>query len=87
LTEERVHEFQWCWNVDPFGGWNYDASKEATLEAHKEAFGSRACTKGCLESQLDAYYGDDGTRPMNKPEKQAIEKATRPEYEDEFGGS
>jgi hypothetical protein len=69
------------------GGWNYDASKEATLEAHKEAFGSRACTKGCLESQLDAYYGDDGTRPMNKPEKQAIEKATRPEYEDEFGGS
>ncbi|PTV94332.1 HNH/endonuclease VII toxin of polymorphic toxin system [Rhodobacter aestuarii] len=69
----------------PNGGWNYGAARRATLIAHAHAFG-RNCTRGCLESQLDDFYGADRDRPLNKPHKQAIEKATRPDYEKKHGG-
>ena len=56
----------------PNGGWTYGAAKKASLNAHDATFGSeqgegRRCSEGCLEAQLDHFYGDDPNRPMEPP--------------------
>ena len=54
------------------GGWNYGAGKEAALYGHKEAFPDSKCTDECLESQLDAFYGKDNRKSLNKPSTQGL---------------
>jgi hypothetical protein len=56
----------------PNGGWNYGAGKEAALTAHSEVFKGSNCRKVCLEAQLNAYYGDDDSRPLSRPSTQAL---------------
>jgi hypothetical protein len=53
--------------------WNYAAGKAAALDAHKKVFKNDDCNKnGCLEKQLDAFYGNDGNRPLNPPKKREL---------------
>lgn len=54
------------------GGWNYGAGKEAAMTAHKEVFKGAKCNDGCIEAQLDAYYGKGDGRSLSPPETQAI---------------
>lgn len=53
--------------------WNYGAGKAAALEAHQQVFKNDSCSKnGCIEKQLDAFYGNDGDRMLNPPKKSAL---------------
>lgn len=66
--------------------WDYAAGKAAALEAHSETFHNEECHKnGCLEKQLDAFYGPDGSRKLNPPERQALGKDLRPGLLAEYG--
>ena len=40
----------------------YSMAKAWALEAHKDANPNANCTEGCLESQLDHFYGPDGNK-------------------------
>lgn len=58
----------------PSWGFSYGKAKNATLNAHDAAYSSEgppedACDRACLEAQLDAFYGDDPDRPLNRPEE------------------
>lgn len=76
----RMHDIQGTHEEShmPGGGregqpWNYAAGKRAALEAHDEVFKGEGCNKnGCMEKQLDAFYGSEGARELNPPHKQAI---------------
>ena len=53
--------------------WNYAAGKKAALDAHQEVFKNSECNKnGCLEKQLDAFYGSDGKQELNPPKKREL---------------
>jgi hypothetical protein len=52
--------------------WDYGAGKSAALTAHDMTFGDSGCTKGCMEAQLDHFYGDDASRPLNAPSTQTL---------------
>ena len=53
--------------------WNYAAGKAAALDAHKKVFKGDDCNKnGCLEKQLDAFYGSDGSRELNPPKTREL---------------
>jgi hypothetical protein len=51
----------------PSYGFTYGEGKEATLFAHRAIFGK--CEEGCIEAELDKYYGNDNNRPLNKPKR------------------
>jgi Domain of unknown function (DUF4150) len=56
----------------PSYGFTYGAGKNATLNAHDASYSSERqpddqCDRACLEAQLDAFYGDDSERPLNRP--------------------
>lgn len=61
--------------TQPSGGFNYGEGKKAALIAHKRAF--KSCPSKCIEAQLDAFYGDDNSRPLNEPEKQNLGDESR----------
>lgn len=55
-------------------GFTYGAGKSASLNAHDAAYSSgsppeNVCDRACLEAQLDAFYGGDNARPLNKPHR------------------
>lgn len=52
--------------------WTYKQGKFATLTAHEATFPDSGCSKHCLESQLDSYYGVDEDTPLNPPSKQKL---------------
>jgi len=52
--------------------WNYGAGKRATLTAHEMVFEDSECSRPCLEAQLDAFYGEDESRPLNDPGTQTL---------------
>ncbi len=52
--------------------WDYGAGKSAALTAHDMVFGDSGCSKGCTEAQLDAFYGDDESRPLKPPQTQKL---------------
>ncbi len=54
--------------------WNYGEGKSAALMAHDMTFGDAGCSRGCMESQLDAFYGDDDSRPLKEPSTQSLAK-------------
>ncbi|MDD5461287.1 MAG: DUF4150 domain-containing protein [Methylococcales bacterium] len=54
--------------------WNYGEGKSAALMAHEMTFGSSGCSRTCMESQLDNFYGEDDSRPLNPPKTQALAK-------------
>jgi hypothetical protein len=71
---------------EPSGGWNYGAGREAALTAHQETFKDSGCRRSCLKAQLDAFYGSDPNRPLNKPETQALGKS-RQRLKGKYGGA
>jgi hypothetical protein len=53
--------------------WDYKAGKAAAIDAHQKVFKNESCNKnGCMEKQLDAFYGDDGSRSLNPPKKREL---------------
>jgi hypothetical protein len=53
-------------------GFDYEAGKNASLNAHDTVhnFGRKPedqCDRECLEAQLDAFYGSDPNRALNRP--------------------
>jgi hypothetical protein len=54
--------------------WNYGQGKSASLLAHEMTFEDSSCSRGCMESQLDGFYGDDDSRTMNSPKTQSLAK-------------
>jgi hypothetical protein len=54
------------------GGCNYGAGKEAALIAHAHVFSGSKCRQTCMKAQLDAYYGNDNSRPLGPPETQVL---------------
>lgn len=54
------------------GGWNYEAGKKASLNAHDATFQDSNCSTRCMESQLDGQYGDNQSRPLNPPGTQPL---------------
>lgn len=91
-VHRRLHDVQGTHEESymPGGGreegvWNYGAGKRAALEAHAEVFKGQNCNEGgCVEKQLDAFYGGDPSRPLNSPHTQAIGSAREPMAE-QFG--
>lgn len=53
----------------PSNGFTYGEAKDAALRAHGTAYHDSDCSRSCMEAQLDAFYGTDNSRPMNRPEK------------------
>jgi hypothetical protein len=54
----------------PSNGFNYGQAKQSAVLAHTAAFNDSECSQGCIEDQLDAFYGSDDERPMNLPTSQ-----------------
>ena len=52
--------------------WDYAAAKRSVHAAHQEVFPKSNCSKNCLDSQMDAFYGSDGSRKLNPPAKDAL---------------
>jgi Domain of unknown function (DUF4150) len=52
--------------------WDFGAGKSAALIAHDMVFGDSNCSKGCVEAQLNAFYGEDEARPLNPPHTQSL---------------
>jgi hypothetical protein len=51
--------------------WDYAAAKRSVADSYKDVPELRAggCKQSCIDSQLDAFYGDDGSRKLNAPSK------------------
>lgn len=61
----------------PSGGWSYGEGKRAALHAHEATFSDANCTRECIESQLDVFYGEDPARPLKPPTTQKIGTSLR----------
>jgi hypothetical protein len=48
---------------------DYATAKAIALEAHKDACPNSNCKKECLESQLDDFYGEDGSKKCHTPDQ------------------
>jgi hypothetical protein len=61
----------------------YSQAKAWAVEAHKDANPNANCSEGCIESQLDGFYGDNGNKqcqasgrqqPLTEEQRQAAEQ-------------
>ena len=56
----------------------YGKAKEFAVQSHKDANPDAKCSKGCIEAQLDHFYGSDGSKKCNKPtQKQPLKAGQR----------
>lgn len=53
----------------------YEGYTDQCAHVEKETGVKPECSKGCYEAQLDAFYGDDGTKQLHKPERKQALKA------------
>jgi hypothetical protein len=53
----------------------YDKAKKIALESHKDANPDANCTPGCVESQLDGFYGKEPDKKCHTPERHQPLKA------------
>ena len=91
-VHRRLHDVQGAHEEShmPGGGrdgepWNYGAGKRAALEAHEHVFKGQDCNEnGCMEKQLDAFYGSDASRELNEPHTQALGSQREP-MSNQFG--
>ena len=51
--------------------WDYGAAKDSVKDCYKDvpALKSAGCNWSCIESQLDAFYGNGNSRKLNEPSK------------------
>jgi hypothetical protein len=69
----------------PSNGFTYGEAKRSAINAHQSVF-EPPCNEGCLESQLDGFYGEDNEKPLNLPEeKQDLGDSTREHLKDTWG--
>ena len=58
----------------------YGKAKEMSILSHKHANKKAGCSEGCIEEQLDHFYGSDPDKKCNKPHrKQPLKKEQRVE--------
>ena len=58
----------------------YGKAKDFAKKSHKDANPNANCTEGCLEAQLDHFYGPDDSKKCNKPHrKQPLKEEQRQE--------
>ena len=56
----------------------YGEAKKWSIQSHKDANPNAKCSEGCIEEQLDHFYGDDPNKKCNKPHrKQALKDQQR----------
>jgi hypothetical protein len=56
----------------------YSEGKAKSLQAQKDAYPKSNCSKGCIEAQLDAFYGEDPSKKCNSSNhKQALKEEQR----------
>jgi Domain of unknown function (DUF4150) len=70
----------------PSNGFNYGQAKQSAVLAHTAAFPDSECSQGCIEDQLDTFYGADNDRPMNLPTNQQGLGDNRQALHDTWGG-
>jgi len=60
--------------------WDYGAAKDSVKDCYKDVPSLKAagCKWSCIESQLDAFYGSDNKRALNKPAKDDLGDAREP---------
>jgi hypothetical protein len=58
---------------------NYASAKTIALESHKDANPDANCTAGCIESQLDGFYGREPDKKCHTPERHQPLKAEQRE--------
>ena len=52
---------------------NYGMGKKIALREHNEMYPKAGCTKGCIEAQLDAFYGKNPKKKLHTPDsKQSL---------------
>jgi hypothetical protein len=51
--------------------WDYGAAKRSVADCYKDVpeLAAGNCKMSCIDSQLDAFYGDDSSRKLNPPAK------------------
>ena len=56
----------------------YSQAKDFAKKSHRDANPNSNCTEGCLDAQLDHFYGDDPNKKCNKPHrKQPLTESQR----------
>ena len=55
----------------------YADGKKIALAAHNDAYHDSGCDKGCMESQLDDFYGEDGDKKLHTPNRKQPMKAAQ----------
>jgi Domain of unknown function (DUF4150) len=53
----------------------YESAKKIAVESHKDANPSANCSEGCVESQLDGFYGKDPEKKCHTPDRNQPLKA------------
>jgi hypothetical protein len=48
----------------------YGDGREIALAAHEDAYRDSGCSRDCIKSQLDAFYGKGGSKKMQTPTRQ-----------------
>lgn len=48
---------------------DYGQAKEIALESHRDANPDAGCSDGCIEAQLDHFYGEDSGKKCNTPHR------------------
>ena len=59
---------------------DYATAKEWALEGHAQQFPNAGCSKPCLEAQLDAFYGEDGSKGCDTPRRKQSLTDDQKEY-------
>ncbi len=64
--------------IKPGKRFTYAAGRGMAIHAHKHAYPDSGCSRACIESQLDDFYGSEGQRELAKPDrKQSLRSEQR----------
>lgn len=58
---------------------DYSKAKKIAIESHKDANPDAKCSEGCIESQIDGFYGDDPNKNCHTPNRNQPLKAEQRE--------
>jgi len=75
-----AHGTRGVWE-DTLGGkeFSYADGKAKAIESHADANPDAKCSKGCIEAQLDNYYGKDGNKKLQASDRKQPMKAEQRE--------
>ena len=55
--------------IKPNRKFTFAAGRGMAVQAHKDANPDSNCSRGCIESQINAFYGEDGSKELKKPDR------------------